>query len=399
MSAAPHAPEHAAPSMSDLEPMATRHTLVKVSHTDEAVSLHWSDGREDRCSVLWLRDNCACARCRHPQTYERTHLFVDHAPPKIVAAGLDGDGGLEIGFGSGEQSHRSRYTAAWLRSHGASGTEPIQTPPDPQLWGANLTGQLATIDHHDYMTSGTALRDWIHALQRHGIVLMRGIPQEPGQLRGITRRIGPVRGSNFGEYYDVISMPNPNASAYTSAGLELHTDLANWQSPPDVQLLFCVKNGAVGGNSLFADGFKVAEDLRTVDPDAFALLTTHAMEFRFHDASCDIRSWAPVIELNAFGKLRRIRFNNWLRTARVAPSAPVDALYDALARFWRRLRDPAAHLNLRLEPGMMIAYDNRRVLHGRTAFDPSSGERHLQGCYLYQDDVESTLRVLQRVRQ
>lgn len=396
MSAAPHVPESAAPSMSDLEPMATRHRLVRISHADDAVVLHWSDGREDHCSALWLRDNCACGRCRHPQTYERTHLFIDHGRPTIATAAVDGNGGLEVGFRSTEESHVSRYTAGWLRRQGGGAAATLHHPPEPQLWDGRLAGQLTVIDHHDYMTSGDALRNWIDALQRTGIVLMRGVPQAPGQLRGITQRIGPVRGSNFGEYYDVISMPNPNASAYTSQGLELHTDLANWHSPPDVQLLFCVKNAAIGGDSLFADGFKVAEDLRAADPAAFQLLSTHAMEFRFHDASCDIRSWAPIIETDPSGRVQRIRFNNWLRTARVASHAPVDALYDALASFWRRLRDPAVHLKLRLEPGCVIAYDNRRVLHGRTGFDPASGERHLQGCYLYQDDVESTLRVLQR---
>jgi gamma-butyrobetaine dioxygenase len=40
----------------------------------------------------------------------------------------------------------------------------------------------------------------------------------------------------------VISKPNPNASADTPMGLELHHDLPNWRYPPDIQLLFCVAN-------------------------------------------------------------------------------------------------------------------------------------------------------------
>ena len=44
----------------------------------------------------------------------------------------------------------------------------------------------------------------------------------------------------------------------------------------------------------------------------------------------------------------------------------------------------------------MIAFDNRRVLHGRNAFNPNSGRRHLQGTYLDLDLLESRLRVLAR---
>jgi len=40
--------------------------------------------------------------------------------------------------------------------------------------------------------------------------------------------------------------------------------------------------------------------------------------------------------------------------------------------------------------------DTRRVLHGRAAFDPSTGRRHLQGCYVDRDQLLSRIRVLER---
>ena len=62
------------------------------------------------------------------------------------------------------------------------------------------------------------------------------------------------------------------------------------------------------------------------------------------------------------------------------------------------LRDPGYHLNLRLDPGCLIAYNNNRVLHGRASFDPTTGERHLQGCYLNLEDLQSKLRLLDRAQ-
>jgi gamma-butyrobetaine dioxygenase len=208
--------------------------------------------------------------------------------------------------------------------------------------------------------------------------------------------LGPVRSTNFGEHYDVVSMPNPNAVAYTPLGLELHTDLANWRLPPDFQTLACLKSSVHGGESLLADGFKVAEDLRREHPEAFRLLTEQPVEFRFHDDSCDIRTAVPPITLAPDGRIIQIRFNNWLRAYNPLPPKRARELHAALAAWWRLLRLPQNHLNLRLEPGDLIVYHNHRVLHGRAPFDAASGERHLQGCYVELEDVQSTWRRLVR---
>ena len=48
-------------------------------------------------------------------------------------------------------------------------------------------------------------------------------------------------------------------------------------------------------------------------------------------------------------------------------------------------------IELTLAAGDAIVFDNRRVLHARTGFDPSEG-RHLQGCYVDIDAIASTAR-------
>lgn len=40
--------------------------------------------------------------------------------------------------------------------------------------------------------------------------------------------------------------------------------------------------------------------------------------------------------------------------------------------------------------------DNRRILHGRRAFEPSTGRRHLQGAYLEHEEVSSRVLTLRR---
>jgi gamma-butyrobetaine dioxygenase len=382
--------------MLDLARDRTEHRIASVTHAESEVVAAWSDGRTSRFHALWLRDNCPCRECRHPQALERTYMFIDHPHPRIVAARLDESGDLRVRFESAEGVHDGGYTAGWLRRHCPSQPARAERMRSPRLWTASEIRALPIVDFKDYMTSDGGFRVWAEALLRWGIVVMRNAPAEAGRLLEIARHAGPIRPSNFGDHYDVISMPNPNASAYTAMALELHTDLANWRWPPDYQLLFCVRNDAVGGGSVLADGFKVAEDLRREDPEAFRLLTEHPVEFRFHDQACDIAAAAPAIALDRAGNIERIRFNNWLRATLSIPEAVVAPFYDALGAFWRRLRDPRYHLTLRLAAGEMLAYDNRRVLHGRESFDPNTGHRHLQCCYVTEDDILSTLRLLER---
>ena len=47
----------------------------------------------------------------------------------------------------------------------------------------------------------------------------------------------------------------------------------------------------------------------------------------------------------------------------------------------------------------MACFDNRRMLHGRSAFDPSSGRRWPRGCYSEREELESRLRMLHRAER
>jgi gamma-butyrobetaine dioxygenase len=395
MNSAPANPEQ--PSlMADLAPAPASHGLSRITHDAQALKLHWDDGRVSRFEVMWLRDNCACPSCRHPQAMERLYMFIDHEPPSITHVTRTTTDVLEVHFSQGTEHHVSRFDRAWLRQHCYSSAARSEAQATRTLWDAGLNGSVPTVDFGAYMETEEGLRAWITAIRSHGIVLLQGVPQEPGKLLDVARRIGPVRHTNFGDHYDVISMPNPNAVAYTALGLELHNDLGNWRFPPDVQMLSCIKSSVIGGESLFADGFRAAEDLRARNPEAFALLSQQLVEFRFHDANSDIRASAPMIALDHRGQLARMRFNNWLRSSLNVAEELVAPMYEAITALWALLRDARYHLNLKLRPGELIAYDNNRILHGRKSFDPNSGERHLQGCYLNMEDLDSAMRMSER---
>ena len=252
------------------------------------------------------------------------------------------------------------------------------------------------IDHAAVMAGDSALLDWLRLLRDFGIAVLRGTPRTPLSVLALARLIGPVRTTNFGEHFDVVSMPDPNSNAYTALGLLCHTDLPNWEQPPDYQLLHCLQNDAQGGDSVLVDGFRAAETLRRRDPAAFRLLSEHPIDFRFQDRESDIRYRARTIGLDETGAVEEVRFNFAVMEAVSAPAQRMGALCRALRAFAAIIRDPSIECLYRLSPGELLVFDNRRVLHGRSAFDPSTGTRHLQGCYVDRDQLLSRIRVLER---
>jgi len=65
--------------------------------------------------------------------------------------------------------------------------------------------------------------------------------------------------------------------------------------------------------------------------------------------------------------------------------------YRALVNWDRILSDPDSEYWFQLEPGTVVAIDNHRVLHGRSAF---TGKRRMCGAYIGKDDYLARLYAL-----
>ena len=120
------------------------------------------------------------------------------------------------------------------------------------------------------------------------------------------------------------------------------------------------------------------------------------MPYRFIDDVSDMRHRRPVLALDDDGELTEIALNPALadEIRLDADPAATRRYYAACRRLMTITRRPELMLHTLLEPGTMIAFDNRRVLHGRDAFDPTTGERWLRGFYIDRTDIDSRLRCL-----
>ena len=121
---------------------------------------------------------------------------------------------------------------------------------------------LQRISHIEVDTD-EGMEEWLGTLLSKGAIIVEDTPNVTGEVIRLAERIGYARPTNFGTIFDVESRPDPNNSAYTAAGLDLHTDLPNWAYPPDFQFLHVLANEATGGDSVLADGVAVAKHLRS----------------------------------------------------------------------------------------------------------------------------------------
>ena len=96
------------------------------------------------------------------------------------------------------------------------------------------------------------------------------------------------------------------------------------------------------------------------------------------------------------GGLQAINFSPRLDFVPLLPPKELTAYFKARRAFDQLLRSPRYEIRFLLNSGDLMMMDNRRLLHGRTAFDPREGLRHLQGCYIDVDGPRSVYRVLRR---
>jgi len=366
--------------------------LQSVSQNEHSLHLVWSDGCRSDFHFLWLRDNCPTTL--HPDTQERVfdQLSVS-ANIHPLEVSIEDD---QLLIDWSEQDHHSKFLGSWLRAHAYSGDLTPQNQTTAKSWDNGFLDQINSVDYSDLIQSNETLYDWMKQLDQDGLSLVYNMPSTQIALNEVTNRIDYQRQTNFGVTFEVKTEPNPINLAYTALALPLHTDLSNQETPPGYQFLHCLANESAGGESIFADGFRILEDLRKENSAYFKLLANQAVPFRFHDDDHDICHHHPVINLDHQGNIVELKYNAHLASIFDLPDDIMHDYYLAYRDLMARVRSPKYRITLKLTEGTMAVFDNRRVLHGRESFEPT-GKRHLRGCYIDRTEFQSRLRVLKKV--
>jgi gamma-butyrobetaine dioxygenase len=369
------------------------HPIAAATLSGAVVSITWDDGTRFDAFAPWLFEQSVGIE---PITREGT-IEPSAVPPDCCATHvtLDAHGALVVGWSDGG---RSTIHPGWLHGIATDRHLPRAALGEVDVWTAADFSEPPTFDGARVLDDDAEFEAWLVSLCTVGIGRLRGTPTTDGFLGELAARIGPIRGSNFGGVFTVQSVVDPDSTANTGLALGQHTDLPTRETPPGFQFLHCIENSVGGGRSRMADGLAVVAELEAKHPEAYHSLTTDEWVFANRATDADHRWVGPIIDRGGLRSPLTIRAFYPVRLAPLMPIARQSAAYEAMRVFSAVAHDPQFMITSRFEPGDLVGFDNRRILHGRDAFDPDAGVRRLRGCYIDHDDLHSRLRVLRRPR-
>ena len=277
--------------------------------------------------------------------------------------------------------------------------------------------RLLTIPY-EKLHSPAVIEAAISALFRDGFAIIKNVPTDNRapdtcSLVEVANRFGNIMPTWYGDKtFSVRSHAGAKNIAYTSLHLDLHMDLLHFHSPPRYQFLHCLHldPSVQGGVSYFVDAYKAAELLQSQHKEAFDILCREKIGFEYKNDGHWTYAERPTLELHP-GSSTHLSAVNYsppfqapLRlhptsSSTEDPTIRMQALHEALEAYSKILDDPDLRLDTKLQPGDCVVFDNRRLLHARTAFGSTSGEgkgevRWLVGCYVDETSVRDKFRML-----
>jgi alpha-ketoglutarate-dependent taurine dioxygenase len=370
-------------------------SMKRLWSLPDMLGIEWSDGTSSEFASLWLRDNLR--EDRDPHSGQRLIDIADLPESPRIRSAAARNGSVQVEWES--EPRPASFELRWLLAHAANrpGRRP-QFTPKPWLEGARLDAarDFAWETFSDARSDRGRRAQWLRRLLQDGIAFLSKVPSGDAGILEAAALMGRVAETNYGQVFDVRSVAQPENLAYSDLGLGLHTDNPYREPVPGFQVLHALIASPDGGESLFGDGFAIAEQLRATHPDAFAVLTRTAVPFLYRSKDAELYAERPLIELSCSGEVKAVHYNS--RSIAPLRLAAHDAgpFYAAYRRFAALLRDSRFHLQLKLRDGDLVAFDNQRTLHGRTAFSSARYPRHLRGCYLTRDSVYSEAALLRR---
>ncbi len=316
-----------------------------------------------------------CPSNRHPKTGECT-LDPGDIPANISCVSASIESGHLVAEFDIPARHVTTLELSWLRQHGRSASCAI-VPPSPSLEAATISW--------DSQSSFDLCASILPVLEQHGCVVVRRPAHqseevccaETENLISSLHDLGlKLRGSHFGRLEDLrtdnTTNQNTDQLGYTDAAVDLHTDQPFIETPPQYQLLQCIRCATSGGGNYIADSWAIAAYIQATHSRYYHLLTTVPVTFHRRQAAFESIHVSPILQG------RQIRYSYFTIAPFSMPFADMAEWYDAYAFLSRCLRNPDYQFKFLLQPGDFVLYNNHRMVHARSGF---SGPRWMRGVY------------------
>jgi trimethyllysine dioxygenase len=363
-------------------------TIDKIRPTDSCLHVTWDDGLESWYPWLWLRDHAHDEATIHPITQQR-QLETASLPADLRAKSATADNGVARITWLGDMAV-SEVPVDFLRKFRSPKSARIATDVRPVLWDHEVIGEASIrVQYQHVMDSDEGVHQWLSTVAAYGFAIVIGTPATAEATEMLIRRVGYVRETIFGGFWEFTADLSKADLAYTNVHLAAHTDGTYSHDAPGLQMLHCLYFDGTGGESTLVDGFKIAAVLRGTEPELFEVLSTVPIPGQYIGDGSHLMSARPVLRHDHNGTLVQVSYNNSDRAPFLLPPDEMAEVYAALRAFDRLANSEAMQWSQVLVPGEALLFDNWRALHGRHAY---TGKRTLCGAYLNHEDFESRLR-------
>jgi trimethyllysine dioxygenase len=324
----------------------------------------------------------------HPVTQQR-QLETATLPPDLRALSASTDDGVARIHWQGN-TEVSELPVEFLRRFRSPNAARIGPTPQPVLWDSAAIRQAPLhIDYEFVMASDHGVHQWLSIVATYGFALVTGTPATAAATEALIRRVGYIRETIFGGFWQFTDDLSKADLAYTTMHLSSHTDGTYSHDAPGLQMLHCLHFDGTGGESTLVDGFKIADVIRSTEPELFDVLSSVAIPGQYIGDGSHLMAARPVFRHDHNGTLVQVSYNNSDRAPFLLPPDDMAQLYAALRAFDRLANSESMQWSQQLRPGDALLFDNWRALHGRHAY---TGKRTLCGAYVNHEDFESRLR-------
>lgn len=382
---------------------------ITVSSSDRFIQIEDKlHGGYARLDAVVLRDSCRCVKCTDPSSGQKNFASTDvPADIGIDRIRLD-EGGIGIVFSNdiprlAEGGHE--MLLPWETVEKALGRRDVEELPYPRqdavypktgrvFWDdATIRSRIRKIDYADFIQPDSpAFWQTLLDLSSLGLVFLKNVPHDEDSIVRITEHIANIKSTFYGRTFDVRAKPDAENVAYTSGYLGLHQDLLYLERPPAIQILHCLENSCAGGESLFSDGLRAGK-LMWLQDNVAAVRNLARVQIPYHYEKHGYwykqkRSLFDVTPRSDI--LASVYWSPPFQDIFQLPSVDTRAWLEPAQLFDRLINAPDAMYQRKMSPGECVLFDNMRVMHGRRAFDPSSGgSRWLRGAYIEREDFVS----------
>lgn len=368
-----------------------RYKIRESRTVNSRLIIEWADNHTSEYPGIWLLNACDCEACGSTLTAVR-HLQLTTLPdrPSPISTDVGLDGLITVKWSN---DHQSSYSLSWLRNHCPSEGERIRRKTVANIWDESIINNLPYMDYHAVSENQQEHLTFLETIHETGFVILRDVPRAREHTEEVASLVGLLKLTNYG-IFELEAKPNPEIVGDMAVALNLHTDEAYRIDVPAITLFHILKQSSQGGDSTLADGYYLAEVLRKNNPQAFEILSRTPA--RFHRKLKQGRWFensAPIISRDYNGQVTGFRLLD-------RAMAPVDASPDDIENFYDSLKElliliysGTGKITVKLQEGEMLVFNNQRLLHGRTEFDPGISHRHVRSCHVDLDEFNSSLRM------